>query len=106
MVKKSEEAYNEAVELATKMAPTHPIRLGLALNFSVFYYEIKNSPDEACKLAKKVLRRVWLIVFECSLSLPLLRDTLSLVPHNFEASQSFILKTVVGGHLGVICYAH
>jgi hypothetical protein len=35
------------------MAPTHPIRLGLALNFSVFYYEIQNSPDRACQLAKQ-----------------------------------------------------
>merc|ERR1712168_252877 len=35
------------------MKPTHPIRLGLALNFSVFYYEIKNSHDKACELAKK-----------------------------------------------------
>lgn len=35
------------------MTPTHPIRLGLALNFSVFYYEILNSPDRACHLAKQ-----------------------------------------------------
>ncbi|KAG8369196.1 hypothetical protein BUALT_Bualt15G0126000 [Buddleja alternifolia] len=36
-----------------ELAPTYPIRLGLALNFSVFYYEILNSPDRACDLAKQ-----------------------------------------------------
>ena len=32
---------------------THPLRLGLILNHAVFYYEVLNSPDEACKLARK-----------------------------------------------------
>jgi len=51
---KSLEAYKNATEVAQKdLAPTHPIRLGLALNFSVFYYEILNAPDQACHLAKQ-----------------------------------------------------
>jgi hypothetical protein len=44
---------NQDIALA-ELPPTHPIRLGLALNFSVFYYEILNSPDRACSLAKQV----------------------------------------------------
>ena len=51
----SRKSYQEAYDIAkSKMQPTHPIRLGLALNFSVFYYEILNSPDRACHLAKQV----------------------------------------------------
>jgi 14-3-3 protein epsilon len=47
-------AYKAAQDIAlAELAPTHPIRLGLALNFSVFYYEILNSPDRACSLAKQ-----------------------------------------------------
>ncbi|KAJ2962069.1 hypothetical protein NQZ79_g2721 [Umbelopsis isabellina] len=48
------DAYKHATDIAqTDLPPTHPIRLGLALNFSVFYYEILNSPDRACHLAKQ-----------------------------------------------------
>lgn len=53
VVEKSKDAYAQAMERAKMgMSPTHPIRLGLALNFSVFHYEIKNNPTEACNLAK------------------------------------------------------
>ena len=52
-VEKASDAYKLAQETATSsMSPTHPIRLGLALNFSVFYYEIASLPDKACELAK------------------------------------------------------
>jgi len=51
---KSLDAYKAATDVAVgELPPTHPIRLGLALNFSVFYYEIMNSPDRACHLAKQ-----------------------------------------------------
>ena len=55
VVEKSSDAYNQAYEVAKEnMEPTHPIRLGLALNYSVFHYEIENKPDKACDMAKKV----------------------------------------------------
>ncbi|XP_057676440.1 14-3-3 protein epsilon-like [Corythoichthys intestinalis] len=54
-------AYKAASDVAsTELPPTHPIRLGLALNFSVFYYEILNSPDRACRLAKEA--------FDCAIA--------------------------------------
>lgn len=46
------EAYKKASEKAEGLSTTHPSRLGLALNYSVFFYEILNSPEQACKLAK------------------------------------------------------
>merc|ERR1711948_80011 len=46
-------AYEEAQKVAEKdLVVTHPIRLGLALNFSVFLYEVLQQPDEACKMAR------------------------------------------------------
>jgi len=46
-------AYKHASEKAKELLATNPIRLGLALNFSVFYYEIMNSPENAIQLAKQ-----------------------------------------------------
>ncbi|KAJ6740634.1 protein 14-3-3-LIKE PROTEIN B [Salix purpurea] len=60
-------AYKSAQDIANaELAPTHPIRLGLALNFSVFYYEILNSPDRACNLAKQVCHFVFIFAFDLS----------------------------------------
>merc|ERR1712174_33291 len=47
------QAYADAHAVAEKdLAVTHPIRLGLALNYSVFMYEVLSNPDEACKMAR------------------------------------------------------
>merc|ERR1712060_402971 len=47
------QAYEEAQKVAEKdLVVTHPIRLGLALNFSVFQYEVLQKPDDACKMAR------------------------------------------------------
>lgn len=55
VVKNAEDAYEKAFELSkSSLTPTHPIRLGLALNYSVFFYEIKNDAEKACNMAKKV----------------------------------------------------
>lgn len=81
------QAYKAASDIATtELPPTHPIRLGLALNFSVFYYEILNSPDRACQLAKQAfddaIAELDTLSEECykdsTLIMQLLRDNLTL----------------------------
>jgi hypothetical protein len=50
----AERIYKEAYEISSKEMPiTNSTRLGLDLNFSVFYYEIKGLKEEACNIAKK-----------------------------------------------------
>jgi tetratricopeptide (TPR) repeat protein len=51
--KEAAEYYKRAFQLSEKvLEPTHPIRLGLALNYSVCYYEILKDKKKACQLAK------------------------------------------------------
>ena len=48
-------SYKEA-EIAGKELPAcNPIKLGLALNFSVFYYEVMQDSKQACALAETAL---------------------------------------------------
>ncbi|KAL5860918.1 hypothetical protein ACOSQ4_002214 [Xanthoceras sorbifolium] len=94
----------KAYELATstaeaELSSTHPIRLGLALNFSVFYYEIMNSPERACHLAKQAFDEAISELDTLSeesykdstLIMQLLRDNLTLwtsdIPEDGEDSQ-------------------
>jgi len=50
---KAKKAYEQAWIAAKPLKATNPIKLGLALNFSVFHYEILSRQDSACALAKQ-----------------------------------------------------
>ena len=53
-MKQSQDSYEKATKVAkSKLLPTHPTVLGLALNFSVYYYEIVNDRKKACEVAKE-----------------------------------------------------
>jgi len=51
---KAADMYSKAFAIASvKLPPTHPIRLGLALNYSVCQFEILRDKQKACELAKR-----------------------------------------------------
>lgn len=92
--KKAASFYGEAFEIADKsLEPTHPIRLGLALNYSVCFYEILKDKKKACDLAKKAfdeaiskLDKLEEVDYKDStLIMQLLRDNLTLWTSSDEA---------------------
>ncbi|CAL8068335.1 unnamed protein product [Calicophoron daubneyi] len=95
-VENSRKAYEEAKAKAeATLEVTHPIRLGLALNYSVFYYEIEENPEKACELAKKAfddsIHKLEELKGESykdsTLIMQLLRDNLTLWTSEHEADQ-------------------
>ena len=50
------EAYKKSLEICQKgLKPYNSVRLGLALNYSVFQYEVMGDPRKACVIAKASL---------------------------------------------------
>ena len=49
------EGYKQSATLSQSLNACNPIRLGLALNFSVFHYEVMNDHKAACDLGEKAL---------------------------------------------------
>merc|ERR1719456_1572434 len=87
-------AYDEAMTAAEKeLAVTHPIRLGLALNFSVFHYEVLGNSEEACKMARQAFEDAIAELDsvgeesykDATLIMQLLRDNLTLWTSDQEA---------------------
>lgn len=48
--------YKEAETVGKDLPACNPIKLGLALNFSVFYYEVMQDNKQACNLAETALQ--------------------------------------------------
>ena len=51
-VEASGKAYETASGLAAALPANNPVKIGLALNYSVFFYEVKKDKERACSLAK------------------------------------------------------
>ncbi len=69
-------AYKHA--LAT-LDPTHPTRLGLALNFAVYYHDICDSPERACYLAKHAFDEAIAVASQTSVSSQTMEDSLMIL---------------------------
>merc|ERR1719183_3364664 len=94
--KQADDAYKEASAVAEKeLAVTHPIRLGLALNYSVFQYEVMSKPEDACKMARTAFEDAIAELDnvaedsykDATLIMQLLRDNLTLWTSDQEGEQ-------------------
>lgn len=75
---KAEEVYKQAYEIANKDLPiNNSTRVGLALNFAVFYYEVKGMKKEGCNIAKKAFDESMKFLDDIEKSKP--KDTLLLI---------------------------
>ena len=85
-------AYSDAKKAAESLLVSHPVRLGLALNFSVFYFEIMGQPGEACNLAKETFENAINAIDDmkeddykdAAMILQLLKDNITLWNAEFE----------------------
>ena len=75
---KAEKVYKEAYDLANKDIPiSSSTRLGLALNYSVFFYEIKGLKEEACNIAKNAFDEAMKVLDDLEKSKP--KDTILII---------------------------
>jgi len=93
---KAADFYKQAQEISTKVLDaTHPIRLGLALNYSVCFYEILKDKKAACELAKSAFDQAIsgldklpeASYKDSTLIMQLLRDNLTLWTSESNAAQ-------------------
>jgi 14-3-3 protein epsilon len=102
---KAADFYAQALVIANKkLTPTHPIRLGLALNYSVCYYEILKDKQKACDLAKtafdqaisKLDKLDEASYKDSTLIMQLLRDNLTLWTSDAGESEQLRVEPVDG----------
>ena len=75
---KTEKIYKEATDMANKeLNINNSTRLGLALNYSVFYYEIKKAKEEAINIAKNAFDEAMKIIDDLEISKA--KDTLLII---------------------------
>lgn len=96
-------AYKHAYKHAlAKLEPTHPTRLGLALNFAVYYHDVRKSPERACHLGKHAFDEAVACLNESSsvqvmrdsmMILQLLRDDLVIWSGEMQRGKSFVWST-------------